>query len=125
MRNTRQRKSIRTVLSDNHRPMTPNEVLVKAADMVPGLGIATVYRCLRDLSQEGEVITVEIPGMPPRYEMAHRGHHHHFQCRGCERLFDISGCPGDLSNLAPPGFELDDHSVTLFGRCASCVATDA
>lgn len=101
--------------------MTPNEVLEKAARLVPGLGIATVYRCLRDLAQEGEVVTVEIPGMPPRYEMAHHGHHHHFQCRSCDRLFDIPGCPSDLANLAPPGFELDDHSVTLFGRCQTCV----
>ncbi|MFN8961389.1 MAG: transcriptional repressor, partial [Betaproteobacteria bacterium] len=44
-----------------------------------------------------------------------------FQCRQCQRVFDVHGCPGNLSRLAPKGFVVEDHDLTLYGRCMSCV----
>lgn len=121
-RNTRQKSAVRATLSQSGRPLTPTEILGGAQGAVPGLGIATVYRVLKALLEEGEAATVELPGQSARYEMAHRGHHHHFQCRLCERVFQVNGCPGDLARLAPAGFELDGHEVVLYGRCANCLA---
>jgi Fur family ferric uptake transcriptional regulator len=71
---------------------------------------------------EGIIDRVDLPGQPPLYEPADLGHHHHFRCEVCERTFDIEGCPGDLARFLPPGFELTGHDLTLFGRCAACVA---
>ncbi len=122
-RNTRQKSAVRAVLTSSHRPLTPQEILEGAQGDVPGLGIATVYRVLKGLLEEGEASAVELPGQAARYEMAHLGHHHHFQCRACDKVFEVSGCPGDLSRLAPAGFQMDGHEVVLYGRCASCVGT--
>lgn len=124
-RNTRQKSAVKAVLDAADRPLTPQEILGGAQLDVPGLGIATVYRVLRGLLEEGEASAVELPGQAPRYEMAHRGHHHHFQCRACDKVFEVSGCPGDLSRLAPAGFQLDGHEVVLYGRCATCVTGPA
>jgi hypothetical protein len=30
------------------------------------------------------------------------------------------GCPGDLSRLARQGFTVEDHDLTLYGRCNQC-----
>ena len=95
-------------------------MLDQAQSLAPGLGIATVYRNLKALVDDGTLAVVQLPGENPRYEPVSRRHHHHFQCRRCQRVFDVHACPGDLSRLAPPGFSVEDHDLTLYGCCADC-----
>jgi len=79
-----------------------------------------VYRTLKALVDEGAVQVVTLPGEGPRYETADHGHHHHFRCDACGKVFDVPGCPGDLGHLAPPGFVVERHEITLYGRCGAC-----
>ena len=44
------------------------------------------------------------------------------QRRDCTRVFEIHGCPGDLRELTPAGFQLESHEVVLYGLCARCAA---
>jgi Fur family ferric uptake transcriptional regulator len=117
---TRQRNAIRSAIEQAQRPLSPQEVLQAAQAEVPALGLATVYRNLKLLVDAQEVIAVSLPGDSPRYEVARLAHHHHFQCTACQRVFDVHGCPGNLARLAPPGFTVDHHELTLYGRCADC-----
>jgi Fur family ferric uptake transcriptional regulator len=119
-RSTRQRAAIRDAIAEAGRPLLPQEVLDAAQGKVPGLGIATVYRNLKSLVSGGELRSVELPGENPRYESVGHAHHHHFQCDVCQRVFDVHACPGDLSQLAPPGFTVEDHDLTLYGKCGDC-----
>jgi Fur family transcriptional regulator, ferric uptake regulator len=119
-RNTRQRSAIRDAIAQADRPLLPQEVLEAAQHAVPGLGIATVYRNLKALVEEGELQSVNLPGENPRYELVGHHHHHHFQCRQCQRVFDVHACPGDLGRLAPQGFTVEDHDLTLYGQCKDC-----
>ncbi|MBL8327988.1 MAG: transcriptional repressor [Rubrivivax sp.] len=119
-RNTRQRSAIRDAIAQAQRPLLPLEVLDAAQRDVPGMGIATVYRNLKALVDEGELKLVNLPGENVRYELTGQHHHHHFQCVQCQRVFDVHACPGDLSRLAPPGFTVEDHDLTLYGRCRDC-----
>lgn len=119
-RKTRQRAAIREVIAEVDRPVGPGEILAAAKDRVPGIGIATVYRNVKALLEEGWLREVELPGEPSRYELAGKAHHHHFRCRACDRVFDIHACPRDLSTLTPKGFELEGHEIVLYGRCDSC-----
>lgn len=119
-RNTRQRHAIREVIASAGVPIPPTEILRQARGNVGGLGLATVYRTLKLLSDAGVVIAVEIPGKPPHYELAGKHHHHHFHCRACGKVFEVEGCCGHFAEHAPKGFELEGHEVLLFGRCAAC-----
>lgn len=121
-RNTKQRHAIRAVFDDSSRPLGPQEVLDRGRRDVPNMSLATVYRTIAVLLEEGEIAKVEVPGQPPLYEPADLKHHHHFHCEYCGRTYDIEGCPGDLKKFTPPGAELSRHDLTLFGRCAACVA---
>lgn len=121
-RDTQQRRAIRAVLRDAGRPLSPQEILDLARGSSPGLGTATVYRTLKGLLEEGWLAAVEVPGEPPRYELAGKGHHHHFHCRRCGRLYELEGCPEDLARLTPSGFSLEAHEIVLYGRCLGCTA---
>jgi len=119
-RDTHQRKALRAAFERADRPLSPAEALDAARRDAPGLGIATVYRNLRNLVDEGWLDEVELPGAPNRYEIAGKHHHHHFRCRICDRVFEVDGCPPDLRDLIPAGFRLEDHDITLVGRCDTC-----
>ena len=119
-RQTRQRQAIRDAIGDAGVPLSPREILAHAKSRVDGIGMATVYRTLKLLADAGVVQTVEIPGEAPRYELAGKGHHHHFYCKGCGKVFEVDGCPGDFAELTPRGFRLDEHELVLFGKCAAC-----
>lgn len=119
-RKTRQHQAIYDVIVAAHRPLLAQEVLALASAAVPRLSLATVYRNLKTLQDEGDIKTVVLPGQNPRYELTSRSHHHHFQCRQCERVFDLETCPGNLDRLAPSGFMVEDHEIILYGRCDDC-----
>lgn len=119
-RDTRQRRAIRKVLEAAGRPLSPQEILEGARRQAPTLGPATVYRTLRALADEGWLTPVTLPGEPARYEPAGKTHHHHFRCRGCDRLFEVEGCRQASVAKAPRGFVIEDHEVVWYGRCARC-----
>lgn len=121
-RDTQQRRAIRRVIEEAGRPLGPREVLAASQAHCPGLGIATVYRTLKALVEEGALTQVELPGEPPRYEGTGKRHHHHFHCRACDRVYELEGCPEGLRHLTPPGFALESHELVLYGRCAGCAA---
>lgn len=120
-RQTSQRRAIREAVAAAGRPVLPEEVLSTAQRTVPGIGIATVYRNLKRLHEQGFLRSVELPGVATtRYELASLSHHHHFHCRGCDQVTDIAICPGDLGRHAPAGFVVESHELVLHGLCAGC-----
>jgi Fur family transcriptional regulator, ferric uptake regulator len=119
-RNTQQRREIREVFERNDRPLAADEVLHLAQQKMAGLGIATVYRTIKALGDEGWLVPVEVPGAPPRYEVRGKAHHHHFHCLKCGKLFELDGCLEHLGKLIPPSFTVVDHVVLIYGYCAGC-----
>lgn len=122
VRITRQRSAIRQAIEQAGRPLLPQELLTLAQQAIPNLNLATVYRNLNLLTEEGAVAPVHLPGQPTRFEAAGH-HHHHFLCRSCDRVYDIHACSSEISRLAPRGFEVLDHEVILYGRCPGCRKT--
>ncbi len=123
-RNTRQRGAIRRAFQRAGRPLSTDEVLAQARAEVGGLGIATIYRNIRTLVDDGWLTSIALPGEVPRYELKGKEHHHHFRCRRCARVFDVPGCVGTLGDLTPPGFHIDDHEIVLYGLCAECAVDE-
>jgi Fur family ferric uptake transcriptional regulator len=118
---TQQRRVLGDVFERAKRPLTPAEICEEARKQIPSLGIATVYRAIKQFVAEGQVRTVEVPGVAPHYERAARHHHHFFLCQQCRRLFDLVGCLRGVQSLAPTGFRVQEHEIVLYGECASCV----
>ncbi len=121
-RHTAQRQSIQAVFDASDRPLTPNEVHIAAQRVSPALGMATVYRAIKDFLEEKWLVSVTLPGEPARYERAGKQHHHHFHCSNCDRVFEAEGCSLSLQKLVPQGFRLAAHELTLYGLCAGCIS---
>lgn len=125
VRETGQRRAIRRAVERANGPLSVQDVLDAAQAEVPGLGIATVYRNLKTMVEDGFLTPIEIPGEPARYEPADKHHHHHFRCRACDRVFDISGCSSRIDATVPPNFRVEEHVLVLYGRCPDCSARTA
>ncbi len=119
-RQTQQRSAIHRAMKEAGRPLSPTELLAAARRGRPDLGMATVYRTIRKLVEDRQAVAVDIPGEPARYEPSGKPHHHHFLCRACGRLLELEGCPIPLRGLAPGGFAVEGHDLTLYGTCPDC-----
>jgi Fur family ferric uptake transcriptional regulator len=127
-RQTRQKQAVMQAIEHSGRSLAPTEIWQLAQLEVPSLNLSTVYRQIKALHDEHHIVRVELPGQPPRFEAqchapaarGHQHHHHHFHCTGCEQVFPIHGCPSGIDQLAPSGFQVQSHDLTLHGRCASC-----
>lgn len=120
-RKTKQRGAIFNVLEDEGRPLSYQEIFDKAKRVVPNLGIATVYRAVKEYLEAEQIVAVELPGDAARYELKGKHHHHHFWCRLCDKLFEVETCPGKLNIHPPKGFKSEYHDVLFKGLCAGCV----
>lgn len=137
-RATRQRAAIVQAIAGAGRPLSPVELLELAKANLPSINLATVYRAIKRLLELGEIVSVVVPGQPPRYEPASLAHHHHFHCEACDRVFDIAACDtghcehahdsdhdhcaDQFESMAPKGFRVRRHEVTLIGQCPACTA---
>ncbi len=119
-RKTNQRNAIQEVFRKLDRPLSIDEILKAGRETVGTLNQATVYRNLKLLVQKGWLIKIRTPEPGAVYEKAGKEHHHHFQCRSCDRLFEISGCAFNEHISTPPGFVTEGHEVYLYGTCPAC-----
>lgn len=128
-RNTRQRQAVLDAIDHAGRALTPNEILELAQTSVATLNLSTIYRHLNALQGDARITKVMLPGQAARFEAACAGghhekahHHHHFHCSACDRVFALHACPGSMQDLAPKGFVVQAHEITLRGLCAECAA---
>ena len=120
-RRTRQKDALRAAFEQAGRPLSPEEALAASQQHVDGISVATIYRNINALVAERWLCAVEVPGEPARYEMAGKGHHHHFHCRRCGRIYDLPGCGLPVGTpVVPEGFELSGHELFLYGSCGGC-----
>jgi Fur family ferric uptake transcriptional regulator len=119
-RNTRQKEAIRGALAEAGRPLSPEEILASANKVAERISIATVYRNVKALIEDKWLTSVEIPGESTRYEIAGKGHHHHFHCDECGKVFDLPGCGLQLKPQLPRGYRVTGHEFFLYGVCAAC-----
>lgn len=119
-RQTKQKGAIREVILAADRPLSPEEIRAGAQKSVESISLATVYRNITALTQDGWLIAVTYPGMPARYEVAGKAHHHHFHCDSCDKMFELDGCTVNFKGNVPGGFRVRSHEFFLSGLCNTC-----
>ena len=120
MASTRQREAILQVLQDAGRPLTREEILRLGRKRIERLGSATVDRSIRELGEQFQLIGLEYPGQPKRYELPAGTEHPHFLCRECNKVFDLPVVMQLPPIKAPAGFEITGGEVVYSGICPDC-----
>ena len=121
-RRTTQRTAIIEVFQNEDRPLGIEEILERGKNAVASLNQATVYRTIKLLLEQGSLRQIWHPTFGTLYELANKGHHHHFHCRVCNRVYDLPGCPLPETALEAGPFLVEDHDFLLFGVCPGCRA---
>lgn len=115
-RQTAAKKQIREMLS-RHHALTAAELSQK----LPQFDLSTIYRNLNGFVADGSIRELTLGLGTARYELSHTGHHH-FVCISCKlvRTVSIDISHQSLARKMPDGYQVDDASLLIEGRCANC-----
>lgn len=120
---TAARRKIAAVLQEERRYLTARAVMAKLKRTMPTLAKSTVYRTLELLESTGTVMSRAEPDGETSYVWCRPAHHHHAICRNCGCVTDVDcAAIGALNQrlFEEVGFEVDGHTIELFGYCARC-----
>lgn len=100
---------------------TAAELYDRVRQLLPGIGLATVYRNLSALVEEGWVREVRAGGST-QYDRR-RDRHDHVVCSRCGKLADVvlslpHGALEEAERVT--GYRITEHHVELLGVCADC-----
>lgn len=122
---SRKRQSILDCLRSTTEHPGADWIYERLKPSYPHLSLATVYRNLNQLKEEGLIRSVGIVNGQERFD-AVTAPHTHAICTKCGRVIDIAGIPVPL-DLAEEVRRLTGYSVTgadlqFTGICAACLS---
>ena len=110
--------------TDEMRHLSAEDVyrLLIAEDV--DIGLATVYRVLTQFEQAGILMRSQFDGGKAVFELNDGDHHDHFICTNCAKVVEFSDpeiekLQYDIADKL--GFELESHTLVLYGICNECV----
>lgn len=120
---TRPREQIAAILRSEQRYLSAAEIHDLLKKTRAKVSLSTIYRTLDLLEAKGEASSRVDERGESTYVVCAPTHHHHAICRSCGRVEELD-CEA-LERIAAElrshhEFELDDHEMEFFGKCAAC-----
>ncbi len=84
------------------------------------IGLGTVYRVLTQFEAAGLVVRHHFEDGMAVFELNQGAHHDHIVCMDCghvEEFVDVAIEERQLAAAVRLGFDVQDHSLILYGRC--------
>ena len=119
---TRQKEAILRVLGGTNTHPTAEWIYEEVKKEIPNISLGTVYRNLRLLSENGEILQLDLCGSLSRFD-CRTDNHYHFRCEGCGRLFDVDEPVDENINervAERTGFRVLCHRLEFRGLCQEC-----
>ncbi len=107
------------------RHMTAEDVYRVLLDEQQDIGLATVYRVLTQFEQAGILLRSNFESGKSVFEINEGKHHDHLVCLDCGRVvefFDAEIERRQKKIASEHGFELQEHSLSLYASCAKKAA---
>lgn len=128
-RSSRRRTEIRLALEGQDRFISAQALHQGMTNDGSDVGLATVYRTLQLLLDDGDVDAVRDDAGEMMYRLCEKeSHHHHLVCRECGFTVEIAGPQIEAwaaEVASTNGFAEVDHTVELFGLCQACQKQNA
>ena len=122
-RQTWQREAVRDALSTSEGFVSAQSLHSSLRETGSSIGLATVYRALADLAEEGEADSLQQEGESLYRACTPGSHHHHLICRNCGLTVEIEADEVEewaRTIATQHGFTQPNHIVDVFGLCAAC-----
>lgn len=122
-RNTWQREAVRSALAEREHFVSAQALHSSLRNGGTSIGLATVYRALADLAEEGEADSLQQEGESLYRACTPGSHHHHLICRNCGLTVEIEATAVEewARQIATEhGFTRAEHIVDVFGLCEAC-----
>jgi len=123
VRPTRQRVIVLSELMSERDDVTAQELHERLRGRGERLGLATVYRTLGLLTNEGVIDALSHRQGELCYRLCGNGHHHHLVCSSCHHVVELADCELDpwLERIsAAHGFVTTGHRLEVSGLCGDC-----
>ncbi len=119
---TAQRQAILDVINRSDKHWDADEVAYALKENDTPIGIATVYRGLAALAEQGLIESIQLADKK-RYERADKKHHDHLICTDCGDIEEF--CKPEIEKLqdlvaSEHDFTIQGHQLLLFGICIRC-----
>lgn len=124
---SRQRELILESLKNRTDHPTAEKLFMSLKKQMPEIGIATVYRNLTELCQDGSIIKIKTKNGPDRYD-GNNLPHIHFECKCCGDFEDIFLDEIQINRMHQSVKKLvneieadyDSSEVYVMGVCKKC-----
>jgi Fur family transcriptional regulator, ferric uptake regulator len=123
VRPTSQRVIVLTELMGERNDLTAQQLHQRLRSRGERLGLATVYRTLGLLAEEGVIDSLSHRPGELCYRWCGEGHHHHLVCSGCHQVVELDECELEpwLERIsAAHGFVATGHRLEVSGLCGDC-----
>jgi Fur family ferric uptake transcriptional regulator len=123
IRMTRQRLLVLEALIAEPNDATAQDIYEALRKRREPIGLATVYRTLALLSEQGLIDALMHHPGEVCYRLCGQGHHHHLTCIECHQVVELVDCelePWLASLGGAHGFTVTSHAVEVAGICADC-----
>jgi Fur family ferric uptake transcriptional regulator len=123
VRPTRQRVVVFEELAREPNDVTAIQLYERLRARGQDVSLATVYRTLAILNEQGVVDTLTHHAGELCYRLCGDEHHHHLVCTECHRVVELDDCDleGWVQRSAKQhGFSATSHQVEIAGVCADC-----
>lgn len=120
-RMTSQRREILKHLKNVCNHPSADSVFNAVKKNMPFITLATVYRNLNILSDNGDILKLMIDG-EARFD-GDISNHQHSYCTSCGRLTDVfydGVCDSTIKKINSDGFNVNRIHVVFYGRCKKC-----
>ena len=120
---TPQREMIIEIIAHAEEHLAAEEIFEQVREQTQAVNLATIYRTLDLLVEEGLACKSDLGGGKTVYATMHHGPHLHLVCRGCgcviEADYDIISPISSQLNQQY-GFDPDLGHISIFGLCSKC-----
>ena len=118
MRYSYQREAIKKVVKGTNSHPTADWIYNQTKKIISKISLGTVYRNLKQLSQDGEINTI-YDGNIARYDWNIESHDH-LKCTQCGDLVDVHLAHDEFKSIVKTKFkfDVDDVEMTVIGTCS-------